>query len=367
MKKKSHNDGGLEIETIVYDGQDEYATLEASARVVTDMRRAVDINEEFVEKGQTITPECNPGLGYILSVAPGVAAWMASAKISPSLALDPFYMPGQATVGSIFKVDSASAEWLTNKPLCIALRYRAKIETELSLEHYLAQPKGAKVNSLVLAAGRGRYPLLAAAEAKKAGCEPHLTFVDIDKKALHQIRALANDCDYQDISLVDRDILDLKGFRYQNSLSRALRRLATGSWPLDTPEEVRPRYYDIVSGIGISMYIEDSVWQYPLPHKVLGRESAKKAGVEQLLGQMWRHVKPGGIMLVDAINQGEPDNFVGLQLKTIQTIGWKEMQQRSPEQVQRLISRAGIEPAKITRHADPTGFFSVYKLQKPQA
>ncbi|MDR0398173.1 MAG: hypothetical protein LBH36_03305 [Candidatus Nomurabacteria bacterium] len=346
------------LDIIKHDLPDEYAAPGDTARVIKDMQIAVGLNRDFVDSGYQVTPDNNPGLGYILSVAPGIARWLQSSKISSSLALDPFYMPVPGFISSVHTVDPKSTVWLANKPLCVALRARAKIEQQIYY-NYIDQ-----TDWLVVAAGRGRYPLTAAAKAKIAGhCGPHITFVDIDSIALHQIQGLAYDCVYPAVSLVDRDILDLKGFCRQRAEVRLLRRLATGKWPLDTPTTIRHGHYGVVSSIGMSMYIPDSVWDLTLPRKVLGRTTVKKAGVVEFYRSLWRHVKPGGIMMVDAINHGSPNNHVDLQLDTIQTIGWREMYQRSTEQVLDLAKRAGVDAVKIERH-DSTGFFSIYVFYK---
>lgn len=345
------------LNIIEHDLVDEYATPENTKRVLKDMATAVALNEKFVAEGYQVTPDNNPGLGHILSVAPGVARWMRSAKISSSLALDPFYMPVPGLMSSVHAVDAETMAWLANKPLCVALRARAKIEKQLHLD-YAHEP-----DWLVTAAGRGRYPLTAAAEIARVSGAPRVTFVDIDTAALHHIQSLAYDCNYTNLSLVDRDILDLKGFCSQRAVARLLRRLATGKWPLDTPERIRRSYYGIVSGIGMSMYIPDAAWDLKLPRKVLGHKTSKKAGVTEFYRSLWSHVKPGGIMMVDAINQGGAHDNINLQLDTIQTIGWRAMYQRDTEHVLRLARQAGIDAVEVERH-DSTGFFSIYVFHK---
>ncbi|MDR1033051.1 MAG: hypothetical protein LBL84_03530 [Candidatus Nomurabacteria bacterium] len=349
----------FKFQDVQHDTPDEYATPTDSARVLGDMQKAVALNEEFKQQGYEVGGDRNPGLGHILSVAPGVAAWKTSAEVSPSLALDPFYMPTPGLMSSIYEVDAETRAWLANKPLCVALRARAKIEQEIYLS------KADEPNWLIVAAGRGRYPLLTATKvARQLGQGPMLDMVDIDPMALHQIKGLTYDCSYQKVSLIDRDILDLKGFRRQRWIARLLRRLATGKWPLDTPQEIKLNHYGVVSGIGISMYIKDSAWALKLSKKVLGRDSVQKSGVVELYRSMWRHVKPGGIMLVDAINQGGPGDDINLQLDTIQTIGWRPMYQRSPEQVLALAEQAGIDAARVERHTVSNGFFSLYVFHK---
>jgi hypothetical protein len=111
------------------------------------------------------------------------------------------------------------------------------------------------------------------------------------------------------------------------------------------------------------MYIPDSTWDLTLPRKVLGHSSVKKAGVVEFYKSLWRHVAPGGVMVVDAINQGGPNDHINLQLDTIQTIGWRPMYQRSTEQVLSLARLAGVDAVKVERH-DSTGFFSVYVFHK---
>jgi hypothetical protein len=140
--------------------------------------------------------------------------------------------------------------------------------------------------------------------------------------------------------------------------------MVSGRWPLYTPKRIKPEHYGIVSGIGISMYLEDSAWMLQLGKKVLGRSEVKKAGVVELLRSMWRHVKPGGILVMDAINPATGQNHVELQLNTIQTIGWRPMHQRSTDKMLDLAKQAGITAKHITRYVEPEDFFSVYVFEK---
>jgi hypothetical protein len=100
---------------------DEFSLPEVREKVLFHSKAASDLHGEFIKRGGNIDEHCNPGLEYILGIAPQIADWRRLFAISPSLALEPFYNPGAGLLGPAMPLEASAREWLTS-----AIGYRVK-------------------------------------------------------------------------------------------------------------------------------------------------------------------------------------------------------------------------------------------------
>jgi SAM-dependent methyltransferase len=380
---------GFDVTVEMPEITDRFATPEVSRCVEYHQHVAADLNMEERLKGNSVDEDNNPGLDHILSIAPQIAEWRALIPISPSLALEPFYHPGDHLLRPAVPIEESAREWLTDQQLGIALRNRMKLKTDILKSIFAELASRAKGNrsgieALILAGGRGRAPLTAAiACEKKTGTSPHLTLVDIDRDALLRSELVAEDSGFDNLTVIDRDIMQLDGFENESMVSVIKRSLLKRKRARLSARGIAQNSFDMTTAIGIKMYIPDDNWQYQYRTTIFGREVAgvaDKIGALKLLRHMGRVTKPGGYILFDAINPNmavgrhhstgksggeDPDGderFVQLEITDL--MGWKILRTSTELQNLDLIARSGIEVDNVKIIRDPSGFFSLYLIRK---
>jgi hypothetical protein len=377
--------------------QDEFATPEVSERVEYEMRVAAEKNIDEIKRGNVINEDYNPGLDHILSKAPQIAEWRKLIKISPSLALEPFYYPGSRLLRPGRPAEQSALDYLTDQQLGVALRNRAKIERvnlssifEKSLKVADSLPEG-----LIMAAGRGRTPIISAVDTiMEHNVSPRLTLLDIDRHALETAEYIAQDTGFTDLITIDRDIMQINGFQKENPVDVLKRSFIKGKMAKISLQSIPKGYFNVATLIGITPYIPDDNWNFKYNKKLLGRTisgEAPKAGVQQLLSNIYDHVKLGGQVIFDVINPDlasgrySPDDKgqsieawcnlprkrryqeIGgrfLQLYITDMMGWDKMRTVPEVAVLDMIEKTGINTDKVTIMRDPTGFFSFYSIHK---
>jgi hypothetical protein len=221
---------------------------------------------------------------------------------------------------------------------------------------------------------------MAAIDSERAtGLAPHLTVVDIDGGALGHAETIARDSGFENLTTIDRDIMQLDGFATEKFIDVLKRSFLKGRMAKICTQRLAPEGYDVTTAIGIKMYIPDEVWKLKYSKEVLGRQVAgevEKIGSMGLLQNMYHHTKPGRWMLFDAINPnmsrgrygdydfGGDDEERFVQLDITDMMGWDRLRTSTERENLDLIRRAGIDVDAVRIIRDPSGFFSLYLVHK---
>jgi hypothetical protein len=257
--------------------------------------------------------------------------------------------------------------------LGIGLRNRYKIEQQIldKTLNMIFENCNEHPNVLVTASGRGRGPITAAvAYKKKYAASPNLTLVDIDETALNRSAGIAHDSDITTVRHISRDIVHTRGFMSENISSIAARTLLRGKIPKISLASLKVRHYDVIDTIGFMMYIPVNNWKYKFEKKVFGKKlsgSVRKIGACEYLKRLARHVKPGGYIIFDSVNNGDnstkKDRERQLQLDVINIMRWQKLRTSGEADNLKLIQDAGITPQWVSIDRDPSGLFSVYTVK----
>jgi hypothetical protein len=352
---------------------DEFSRPEVRGGVLLHSKAASDIHNAFIERGGSIDERNNPGLDYILGMAPQIADWRRLFTISPSLALEPFYNPGANLLSPAMPLEASAREWLTDQQLGIGLRNRYKIEQQILGEtlNTIFENHNEHPNVLVMASGRGRGPITAAvAYKKKYGASPNLTLVDIDETALARSEGIARDSDITTVCCISRDIIHTRGFMSENIPSIAARTLLRGKIPKISFTSLKFHHYDIIDTIGFMMYLPMDNWKYEFEKKVFGkrlRGSVLKVGACEYLNRLACNIKPGGYIIFDSVNNCDVGTKKGmeqqLQLDVIDIMRWQKLRTSDEADNLKLIQDADINPQWVSIDRDPSGLFSIYTVK----
>lgn len=366
---------GFDIKRINFHYIDKFATPKKTAFVSRVSKEAVSI-DELPNSSESADDHINgQGLQHIIAIAPQIADWQKMFKKNAWLSLGPFYRPDgdwRTQKGELLRQDTR--DWLTDQLLGKELRWRAALEEELLLDTFSISGSTA----LILACGSGIYPIKAAHRCqesisdldRKQYKKPHLTMVDINPRAIKFVKDFANTQTVR-VNVIARDILHTKGFNRDNLNSIIARFIKEGKFPPVSMKRIAPEY-NIVTMIGLSMYLPDNNFSYGLTKKLkIGSTrisvlaEPEKLGMIEVIKKMWSHARDA--VIFDIVRK--PDSSLGseavrLQHKVIEMMGWPTFQLRTVDDVLRMIAESGINPSSIEIYESPLDFFIVFKINK---
>jgi hypothetical protein len=293
------------------------------------------------------------------------------------------YMPSAAALYPIANVGDRKLQpngadleeelgrWFANMDVAIGIRARAAIEGAVMRQVIsLAQETNSPVKILNLACGEGRNALQIVSSAAKNGDTPHLTLVDLDKKALTVARGIAESHNLKNIDIICRNAVDRTGIAKLNisNLPALLNAVITSkkSLRLEDFKSLKLESYDMVSSIGFLEYLTPDDWYFKYD-KLTEKGHMKMAGAKNFIKNAFAMVAPGGTLLVGNINLENP-RTPGIEHPQIRfltdVIQWGRLQPRTEPEMLDIISNSNIKPRKVTVYRTPEGLYNLYKIDK---
>ena len=362
-----------------HDIVDKFATPEVSKRIYEHTMHALELHRSAGGPGGA----GSPGYKHLMELAPQAQSWVDMMQTHPLFRLlDPFYRPNEERLRECEPTEKSVQEWFTDQWLGVGLRGRAHMEIEClhGLIKTAADTGESAPQVLALASGSGRHPLAALRRAQKdEGIRARGVFIDIDPRALATTKALAVDSEVSSCEVIARDILHAKGFQRERISSVLARTLKDKRVPPVSLRQFRPGSIDIISIIGLLEYLPLDNWDFHTGFSIGGKEiTLKKHGIMDLLSEVWALLKPGGALMFNVINTESPASVQGNRNYQVDfcvdVIGWKAMNTYQPygtvipgeSKVAHLayVIEAGLDPASVEVHREPSGLFDIYVLHK---
>lgn len=288
-----------------------------------------DLSSALARKRPAAIDGANPATQEFIRRVPGMEHWLT--LVPTARALEPLYRPDVAFLPGGEPMTDEMREFFINTADGTGIRNRAAILRNL-LE--AAPAREAEAKWLSLACGVAQPMLDTAASLVTS---PRLTLVDLDVHALADARRYAAEVGLHDrVDTIRMNILRGAGM------------------PLP-PEE-----FDVVEAVGILEYLRAEDWAYQY-HKVVELRR-KQAGAATLLRNAWRHVRPGGSLIVGNMLVDRPE--LAFVLNVVQ---WPHIQPRTIDDVWSLFDAAGVEGTRDAFVADDPAHrvYAIYRVVKP--
>jgi SAM-dependent methyltransferase len=256
--------------------------------------------------------------------------------------------------------------WFENMDVAIGIRARAAVEGSLIHQTIAsAQAVNASARILNLACGEGRNALKIVSSAAKTGDTPHLTLVDLDKRALAVARGIAKESNLKDINIICRNAIDRNGIAKPtiSGLLALLNSVIVSREPLRMADFKRLAYqsYDMVTSIGFLEYLPPNDWYFKY-NKLAEKGSMKMAGAKNFIKNAFAMVAPRGNLLVGNINLEDPrtPGVEHPQLRFLtDVVQWGRLQARKETEMLEIIGGSGIKPKKVTVYRTPEGLYNL--------
>lgn len=241
-------------------------------------------------------------------------------------------------------IDAGIREWLNNIADARGIRSRAKVMTDVILNH---TRRGEDANWLSLACGAAQPIIESLSQLAVTGdVVPHATLVDLDRGALTLARgyALQKGLDAH-VTTIRANTLAVEGFKHRTD---PVGGCETAAWS---------ERFDVVDAVGLLEYLRPEDWAYT--YKRVVRSSRRLAGAVTFLRNAYACVKNGGILVVGNMLDTHPQ--LGFTLDVVQ---WPHIRPRSVPEVLDLFEAAGV-----MGHVDvllpSDGVYAVYAIRKP--
>jgi 2-polyprenyl-3-methyl-5-hydroxy-6-metoxy-1,4-benzoquinol methylase len=369
------------VETLDFDHQDPYMDAKTKKRIDADIVYFAEQGKKYygAKSGPFNERPTHPDLtqpvttALINAVGPQLRTWLE-------------YIPSAAALYPIANVGDKKLQpngadlaeelgrWFENMDVGIGIRARAAIEA-LIMRQILTtaqetKPTNSPVKILNLACGEGRNALQIISSTTKNGYAPHLTLVDLDKKALTVARGIAESHKLKNIDIICRNAVDRTGIAKLNisNLPALLNAAITSkkSLRLEDFKSLKLESYDMVSSIGFLEYLTPDDWYFKYD-KLTEKGHMKMAGAKNFIKNAFAMVAPGGTLLVGNINLENP-RTPGVEHPQIRfltdVIQWGRLQPRTEAEMLDIISNSNIKPRKVTVYRTPEGLYNLYRIDK---
>jgi SAM-dependent methyltransferase len=261
--------------------------------------------------------------------------------------------------------------WFENMDVAIGIRARSAIEGFVMRQVLdSAQEINSPVRILNLACGEGRNALKIVSTATNGDFTPHLTLVDLDKRALTVARSIVESSSLKNVDIICRNAVDRTGVAKLNlsNLPALLNAAITSKKPLRLEDfkSLELESYDMVSSIGFLEYLTPDDWYFKYD-KLTEKGHMKMAGAKNFIKNAFAMVASGGTLLVGNINLENPrtPNVEHPQLRFLtDVIQWGRLQPRTEAEMLDIISHSNIKPKKVTAYRTPEGLYNLYKIDK---
>ncbi|MBL8121947.1 hypothetical protein JNM87_04340 [Candidatus Saccharibacteria bacterium] len=289
-----------------------------------------DAHGNPAEKGnkQWGDPESNER--FLRLAGPGLKAWselIPSAKALMCIS-DPEAVVNVATLSGSTEMDEEGRKWLTLSTDGRGIRSRGTTMAEIVRGYAEQRQFDGQVNWMSVACGTA---LPAMQGAMRAGIDNRtsLTLVDLDPDAMGSTQSLATDLRFQgDITQQRMNIFDPR--KVQNLKERF---------------EQSGQRIDLIDAVGILEYTSK---------ELLGVDTAV------FLRSYYDLLAPGGKLVAGQMRADRPNPHF-----TMGVIGWPYVVMRTPAELMKVVTDAGIPAENVTMYLPDDGVYSVISIDKP--